>query len=130
MSDQHKKHTTPSAHSVVTLQGDSRQIYGFTAFPLAAPISGAGICIFVRPPEEPAAFSPSWWLPLYVGASDNMSDSSAIPRGIPEQVQRMGATHLLVHFCSRGEDARRAIAEDLVAALQPPLNTEERRAAA
>jgi hypothetical protein len=50
--------------------------------------------------------------------------------GIPEQAQRMGATHLLVHFCNRGEDARRAIAEDLIALLQPPLNTEERRAAA
>ena len=130
MSDHHKNSAIPPAHAVVTLQGNSRQIYGFTAFPLAAPVDGAGICIFVRPPDETGAFSPNWWIPLYVVGADNLSDKSAIPRGIPEQAQRMGATHLLVHICNRGEEARRAIAEDLVALLQPPLNTEERRAAA
>jgi hypothetical protein len=59
-----------------------------------------------------------------------MGDSGAMPRGILEQARRMGATHVLVHFCDRGEDARHAIAEDLVTALRPPLNTEGRRAAA
>jgi hypothetical protein len=114
----------------VTLRGDSRQIYGFTAFPLAAPINGAGICIFARPPEDPAAFAPSWWTPLYVGDSHSMGDRSTMPRGILEQARRMGATHVLVHFCNRGEDARRAIAEDMTAALRPPLNDAGRRAAA
>jgi hypothetical protein len=130
MSNHHKNSAIPPAHAVVTLQGDSRQIYGCPAFPLAAPVNGAGVCIFVRPPDEPGAFSPNWWIPLYVVGADNMGDKSAIPRGISEQARRMGATHLLVHFCSRGEDARRAIEEDLVAALQPSLNTEKRRAAA
>ena len=130
MHEHFDKHATPPAHSVVTLQGESRQIYGFTAFPLAAPVGGAGICIFVRPPEDPSAFAPSYWTPLYVCGSHNMGDSGAMPRGILEQARRMGATHVLVHFCDRGDDARRAIAEDLVAALRPPLNAEGRRAAA
>lgn len=123
-------HAIPPAHAVVTLQGDSRLIYGFTAFPLAAPIRGAGICIFVCPPKDPSAFAPSYWTPLYVCGSQNMGDSGAMPRGILEQARRMGATHVLVHFCDRGDDARRAIAEDLATALRPALNAEGRRAAA
>jgi hypothetical protein len=130
MNLHHKNYATPPAHAAVTLQGDSRQIYGFTAFPLAAPIGGAGICVFVRPPEDPAAFTPSWWTPLYVRGSHNMGENSTMPRGILEQARRMGATHVLVHFCDRGEEARRAIADDLIAALRPPLNAEGRRAAA
>ena len=130
MSDNSMNYATPPAHAVVTLQGDSKQIYGFTAFPLAAPVGGAGICIFVRPPEDPSAFAPSYWTPLYVRGSDNMGDSATLPRGILEQARRMGTTHVLVHFCDRGDDARRAITEDLVIALRPPLNAEGRRAAA
>ena len=130
MREHINKYAIPPAHSVLTLQGDSRLIYGFTAFPLAAPIGGAGICIFVRPPEDPSAFAPSYWTPLYVCGSHNMGDSGAMPRGILEQARRMGATHVLVHFCDRGDDARHAIVEDLVTVLRPPLNAEGRRAAA
>ncbi|MBE9555768.1 MAG: hypothetical protein IMF08_02835 [Proteobacteria bacterium] len=130
MNLHHENYATPPAHAVVTLQGDSRQIYGFTAFPLAAPIGGAGICIFACPPKDPEAFAPSWWTPLYVRGSCNMGDGSAMPRGILEQARWMGATHVLVHFCDRGDEARHAIAEDLIAALRPPLNAEGRRAAA
>jgi len=130
MSTQHKKYAIPPAHAALTLQGNSKQIYGFSAFPLAAPISGAGICIFVCPPDDPEAFSPSWWVPLYVCGTDNMGDAGTMPRGIAEQAHRMGATHMLVHFCGRGENSRQAIADDLIAALQPPLNAEGQRAAA
>lgn len=130
MRENNNNHATPPAHAVVTLQGDSRQIYGFTAFPLAAPICGAGICIIVRPPEDDSAFAPSYWTPLYVSGSRNMGDSGATPRGISEQARRMGATHVLVHFCDRGDDVRHAIAEDLATVLRPPLNAEGRRAAA
>ena len=130
MREHHNRYAIPPAHAVVTLHGDSRVIYGFTAFPLAAPIGGAGICIFVRPPDDPSAFAPSYWTPLYVCGSRNMGDSGAMPRGILEQARRMGATHVLVHFCDRGDDARRAITEDLATALRPPLNSEGRRAAA
>lgn len=130
MSNHHPTDTIPQAHAVVTLQGASREIYGFTAFPLAAPIGGAGICIYVRPPKDLSAFAPSYWTPLYVRGSGNMGDSAAMPRGTLEQARRMGATHVLVHFCDRGEAARRAIVEDLIAALRPALNAEGRRAAA
>jgi len=130
MQEHQDSFSTPLAHSVVTLQGDSRQIYGFTAFPLAAPIRGAGIYIIVRPPDDATAFLPSYWTSLYVRGSHDMGNNSTMPRGITEQARRMGATHVLVHFCDRGDDARHAIAEDLVAALRPPLNSEGRRAAA
>ena len=56
MSKHQENYTIPPAHAALTLQGSSRQIYGFSAFPLAAPISGAGICIFVCPPDDPDAF--------------------------------------------------------------------------
>ena len=130
MSNHHTIDTIPQAHAVVTLQGASRQIYGFTAFPLAAPIGGAGICIYVRPPKDPSAFAPSYWTPLYVHGCGNMGDSAAMPRGILEQARRMGASHVLVHFCDRGEAVRGAIADDLIAALRPALNAGGRRSAA
>jgi hypothetical protein len=59
-----------------------------------------------------------------------MDDRRDTPRGILERARQMGATHVLVHFCDRGEEARRAIAKDLIAALRPPLNSQPRRAAA
>lgn len=120
----------PPAHSVVTLQGVSGEIQGFTAFPLSAPLRGPGICVFVRPPEDETTFASSYWTPLYIGESHSMGDGSEIPRGVLEQARHMGATHVLVHFCDRGEEARRSIAGDLIAALRPPLNSESRRAAA
>ncbi len=130
MTDQSNIDTIPQAHAVVTLQGASRQIYGFTAFPLAAPVGGAGICIYVRPPKDPSVFAPSYWTPLYVRGSADLADGGDMPRGILEQARRMGLTHVLVHFCDRGNAARHAIAEDLIAALRPALNAEGRRAAA
>ncbi len=130
MREHINKYAIPPAHSVLTLQGDSRLIYGFTAFPLAAPIGGAGICIFVRPPEDPSAFAPSYWTPLYVCGSHNMGDSGAMPRGILEQARRMGATHVLVHFCDRGDDARHALVAAGAPEGRPPRPAGGRRAAA
>lgn len=120
----------PPAHSVVTLQGISRQVHGFTAFPLTASLRGAGIFVIVRPPEDVSRCAGSYWAPLYIGDSQSMGDAGEMPRGVLEQARRMGATHVLVHFCDRGEDARRSIVKDLIAALRPPLNSESRRAAA
>lgn len=121
----------PSAHSVVILQGGSGHLYGFTAFPMAAPIRArGGICVCVRPPEDGDDLATFYWTPLYVGASHALGEGDDMPRGILEQARRMGATHMLVHFCDRGEDVRRDIAEDLIAALRPALNSEGRRAAA
>lgn len=130
MREYFDNYSTPPAHAAVTLQGIYGRIYGFTAFPLAAPVGGAGICVFVRPPDGHPGFASSWWTPLYVCGSRDLGDSGALPRGILEQARRMGATHVLVHFCGRGDDVRRAIADDLAAALRPPLNAEGRRAAA
>jgi len=121
---------TPLAHAVVTLHGASRDIYGFTAFPLEAAPARAGICIFVRPPNGAAGFVPSYWTPLYIQTSAKLSDGDSVPRSVARQARQLGATHVLIHFCDRGEEARRYIVEDLVAALRPPLNAEERREAA
>lgn len=130
MIDTLESYAIPPAHSVVILQGGTGQIHGFTAFPLAAPVRRAGICILVRPREDSAENAPSYWDPLYACVALEMGENGDLPRGIFEQARRMGATHMLVHFCDRGEDARVAIAEDVIAALRPPLNTEGRRAAA
>lgn len=130
MIDLAENYSIPPAHSVVILQGGSGQIHGFTAFPMAAGIKGAGICIFVRPPEAAAEDSPTYWDPLYACASRDMGETGDLPRGIIEQARRMGATHMLVHFCDRGEDARLAITEDVIVALRPLLNGEGYRAAA
>lgn len=130
MIDLAENYSIPPAHSVVILQGGSGQIHGFTAFPMAAAVKGAGICIFVRPPQDSAADAPSYWDPLYACAAREMGENGNLPRGIIEQARRMGATHMLVHFCDRGEDARLAITEDMIAALRPPLNIAGHRAAA
>jgi hypothetical protein len=130
MIDFAENYSIPPAHSVVILQGGSGQVHGFTAFPMAAPVKGAGICIFVRPPEDSAADVPSYWDPIYACASGEMGENGDLPRSIVERARRMGATHMLVHFCDRGEDARLAIAEDVIVALRPLLNGEGYRAAA
>jgi hypothetical protein len=130
MSEFMNAFSTPRAHAVVTLYGASRDIYGFTAFPVDVAPARACICIFVCPPKGATGFAPSYWTPLYIRASAAPADGDADPRSIAEQARQMGATHVLVHFCDRGEEARRDIVEDLVAALRPPLNAEGHRKAA
>lgn len=120
----------PPAHAVVALQGASRQVYGFTAFPADALPARPGVCIFVRPGAEREEDPRGYWEPLYVCGARAMGDDGAMPRGIVEQARRMGCTHVLARFCDRGEDVRREIAGDLIAALTPALNDEGRRAAA
>lgn len=130
MIDALDSYSIPPAHSVVILQGGSGQFYGFTAFPMTAQTAGAGICLFVRPPENSAEDAQSYWTPLYACASRDMGENGDMPRSLIEQARQIGATHMLVHFCDRGEDARRAITDDLIAALRPALNGGGRRAAA
>ena len=107
--------------SVVALQGASRQIYGFTAFPLDAPPSAAGIYIFARPAEAPRCDT-LYWEPLFVGETRDMSGAVPAQRSLAARARKLGATHLLVHFCGRGEAARREKAHDLIDALHPALN--------
>lgn len=122
MNDSRHDLATPPAHSVVTLLGKSREIYGFTAFPLAAGLRGAGVYIFVRPPAATEASSPSYWTPLYVGGTDSLDECNGRRNAMFAEARRRGATHVLLHYCDRGEDARRHIEADLVAALAPELN--------
>lgn len=130
MSEIPNSFVTPLAHAAVTLHGASRDIYGFTAFPVDYAPARAGICIFACPPEGAGGFAPSYWRPLYIQTSTKQVDREAGSGSIAELARRIGATHVLVHFCDRGEEVRRDIAEDLIAALQPPHNMEGRRKAA
>ncbi len=114
---------------MVTLLGKSREIYGFTAFPLAAGLRGAGVYIFVRPPAETDAGTQSYWMPLYIGGTDSLAECNGRRNAMFAEARRRGATHVLLHYCDRGEDARRHIETDLVAALSPELNHGTLRAA-
>lgn len=114
------------AQSVVTLQGVSRQIYGFTAFPLDAPPRGAGVYIFARPPVNPVTQN---WTALYIGQTEDLHGHVDSRHAWLSNAARLGATHVLVHFCNRGEDERLMIENDLMGTVHPPLNELERRAA-
>lgn len=114
-------YSTLPCESVVALQGASRQIYGFTAFPLDAPPGGPGIFVFARPADV-AQRDTLYWAPLYVGESCGLAEAVSGLRDIVSHARKLGATHLLVHFCGRGEDARQEKAKDLAEALQPSLN--------
>ena len=116
----------PHSHSVVTLQGASRQVYGFTAFALNAPPRGAGVYIFARPPVNPVTQN---WTALYIGQSDDFRADIGSGHAWLANAARLGATHVLVHFCNRGETDRRQIEVDLVSIIHPPLNELERHAA-
>jgi len=126
MTDYIDSGATPPAPAVVTLQGVSRQVYGFTAFPLDEPPRGAGIYIFARPPVNPVTQN---WTALYIGQTDDFRANVGSAHAWLSNAARLGATHMLVHFCSRGEVERLQIESDLFGAVHPPLNELERRAA-
>lgn len=113
--------------SVVALQGASREVYGFTAFPLDAPPAAAGIFAFARPADI-ARREALYWTPLYVGETDDMAGTLPGMQDLAAHARKLGATHLLVHFCGRGEDARVGKARDLVDAFQPSMNRLDRAA--
>jgi len=120
-------YSTLPCESVVALQGASRDIYGFTAFPLDAPPAVAGIFIFARPADD-ARRDTLYWTPLYVGEAGDMADTVPGLRDVAAHARKLGATHLLVHFCSRGEAARAEKARDLSEAFRPSLNRLDRAA--
>lgn len=129
MGNQSARPTVTPDHAVVTLQGASREIYGFTPFPLDAPPSGPGIYALAAPADDDSGSTLYWHL-LFVGETGNIGDGSAASREWFADARRQGATRLLVHFCGRDENARRFIEDDLIAAFAPPLNALQRRAAA
>ncbi len=116
--------------AVVTLQGASGAIYGFTAFPLSAPPRGAGIYILAQPTLDPRDRAASDWTALYIGETSEFSDQLNTRHDGLTGARKLGAKHVLVHFCGRGEDARRHVETDLISALRPALNARELRAVA
>lgn len=120
-------HSTLPGQSVVALQGASREVYGFTAFPLDAPPAAAGIFMFACPAED-AQRDTLYWTPLYVGEARDMGESLPGRQDLIAHARKLGATHLLVHFCGRGEAARAEKAQDLVEAFHPSLNRLDRAA--
>lgn len=125
-----KKRARPTVspdNAVVTLHGASREIYGFTPFPLDAPPSIPGIYAFAAPAGAESG-QPLHWRLLFVGETSDIGVGTS--RDWLDTAKKEGATRLLVHICSRDEDYRRFIEDDLVAAFEPPLNALQRRAAA
>ena len=122
--------SAPPGQAVVTLQGASGAIYGFTAFPLSAPPRGAGIYILAQPTPDPRDRAASDWTALYIGETGGFSDQLKSRHEGLAGARKLGATHVLVHFCGRGEDARRHVENDLISALRPVLNARELRAVA
>ncbi len=122
--------SAPPGQAVVTLQGASGAIYGFTAFPLNAPPRGGGIYILAQPTLDPRDRAASDWTPLFIGETDGFSNQINTRHEGLASARKLGATHVLVHFCRRGEDARRHVENDLTSALRPVLNARELRAVA
>jgi len=119
--------TVTPDQAVVTLHGASREIYGFTPFPLDAPPAICGIYACAAPAGEQAGNALYWRL-LFVGEAADIA-AGATPDWLAA-ARQSGATRLLVHICGRDEDYRRFIEDDLVAAYDPPLNAPLHRAAA
>lgn len=124
MSKLHDVCKTPPGQAVITIQGGSGGLYGFTAFPLEDAPCGAAIYIFARPSNRPLRNATSYWRALRIGETGGLRDHSEARVKRLEAARRLGATHMLIHFCGRGEDVRRRIVADLVSVLS--LRTRER----
>lgn len=114
----------PSAlpeNSVVALQGMSRELYGFTVFPLDAAPAVAGIYMLVRPADA-GHRDTLYWVPLFVGEAGDVRDAVRGAGDMLGRARKLGATHLLVHFCGRGTEARTEKSHDLIGAFRPALN--------
>jgi len=127
MGNRAARPTVTPDQAVVTLHGASREIYGFTPFPLDAPPAVAGIYAFAAPADADSGNTLYWRL-LFVGEAGDIAAGAT--REWLETASKQGATRLLVHICGRDADYRRFIEDDIVAAFDPPLNALQRRAAA
>jgi hypothetical protein len=123
------KPTVTPDQAVVMLQGASREIYGFTPFPLDAPPADAGIYAFAGPAGGDAG-NTLYWRFLFVGETGDIGARAGASHEWLGAARKQGATHLLVHICGRDADYRRFIEDDIVAAFDPPLNALQRRAVA
>lgn len=120
MSELHEVCKTPPGQAVVMMQGGSRALYGFTAFPIEDAPGGAAVYIFARPSIDPLRHVTSYWVPLHIGQTAGLRNSESARRERIEAARRLGATHMLIHFCGRDAEARRRIADDLSRVLGPP----------
>lgn len=129
MSELHDVCKTPPGQAVITIQGGSRALYGFTAFPVEDAPCGAAIYIFARPSERRSHNVLSYWKALHIGETSGLRDHSKARRDRIEAACRAGATHMLIHFCSRGEDIRKRIVDDLSSQICPcrPDSSESNR---
>jgi hypothetical protein len=129
MGNRPTRPTVTPDHAVVTLHGASREVYGFTPFPLGAPPAVGGIYAFAAPAGAEAGNTLYWSL-LFVGETGDIGACAGATHEWLADAKKRGATRLLVHICSHDEDFRRFIEDDIVAAFDPPLNALQRRAAA
>ena len=123
MSKLHNVCKTPPGQAVITIQGGSGALYGFTAFPLEHAPCGAAIYIFARPSNRPLRNATSYWKALHIAETGGVRDRSDARDERLERLEaarRAGATHMLIHFCSRGEDIRQRIVTDLAPVLCLP----------
>jgi len=122
MSALHNVCKTPPGQAVVTIQGGSAALYGFTAFPLEDAPCGAAVYVFARPADRLWRGVTSYWEPLLIGETGGMRDRSDARQERTTEARRLGATHILIHFCGRGPDIRRRIVADLASVLALPLD--------
>lgn len=118
--------TVSPDQAVVMLHGASREIYGFTPFPLTALPEAAGIYALAAPAGAEAGTT-LYWRVLFVGEAAAIGSEAG--RGMVAAAKRQGATHLLAHICGRDADYRRFIRDDIVAVFAPPMNAVRRKAA-
>jgi hypothetical protein len=105
-----------SDDSTTTWTGQSGTGYEYWIFPISTKFSAvAGNYIFAKEKSRNS------FEPIYVGET---LDLSARPENHRKQscVSENGATHIHVHHNTKGVDARRAEAADIVAKWDPPCN--------
>jgi hypothetical protein len=105
------------------LTGASGTSYFFTPYPYAGPGGG------VRWHADPANYAFGWadesgaWQLAYIGETENLRSRLHRHSQWPA-AQRRGCTHVLVNLNAAGQAARREQERDLIAAYQPPLNSQ------
>jgi hypothetical protein len=96
----------------------NNQIVEFTIYPKNEGWKHvAGIYIF-------SYHIPSGWVPLYVGQTDDFAKRPSVHERLDEAVQ-LGATHIHARVVPLQADRDR-MEKALIAALQPPMNTQHR----
>lgn len=107
----------------VVLSGVSGQQYQFQPFLMAGKWNDVGGCYAFAHQTPVTYFSPLGWAILYIGKADSFRDRMNGHERWREAAQN-GATHVLAHVNTLGDWLRSAEERDLIAAYNPPLNTQ------